>query len=50
NLQEVLSSQFDQNELQEHLVDIQTLVLSDDENEYDYEPVFDFEQNLYEQA
>ncbi|CAG8500579.1 15006_t:CDS:2, partial [Racocetra fulgida] len=50
NLQEVFSSQFDQNELQEHLVDIQTLVLSDDENEYDYEPVFDFEQNLYEKA
>ncbi|CAG8549134.1 12129_t:CDS:2 [Dentiscutata erythropus] len=38
NLQKVFFSQFDQNELQEHLEDIQTLVLSDNKNEYDYEP------------
>ncbi|CAG8481502.1 13432_t:CDS:2 [Dentiscutata heterogama] len=34
----------------EHLADIQTLVLSDDENEYNDEPVINFEQNLYKQA
>ncbi|CAG8493041.1 16987_t:CDS:1, partial [Dentiscutata heterogama] len=38
------------NELQEHLADIQTLVLSDDENKYDDEPVINFKQNLYKQA
>ncbi|CAG8499968.1 5333_t:CDS:2 [Scutellospora calospora] len=47
--QESLTLHYSQEESEEYLVDIETMTPPDDKN-YDDDPVFDFEQNLYEQA
>ncbi|KAF0413129.1 hypothetical protein F8M41_007853 [Gigaspora margarita] len=48
--QEFLPLDYSHNEVQEDLINIEDMILSDDEKEYDNDPMFDLEQNLYEYA
>ncbi|CAG8508607.1 40594_t:CDS:2 [Gigaspora margarita] len=47
SLQEFLLYDYSHDEVQEDLINVEDMISSDDEKEYDNDPVFDLEQSLY---
>ncbi|KAF0429818.1 hypothetical protein F8M41_005622 [Gigaspora margarita] len=48
--QEFLPFDYSHDEVQEDLINVKDMISSDDEKEYDNDPIFDLEQSLYEYA
>ncbi|CAG8812989.1 26334_t:CDS:1 [Gigaspora margarita] len=48
--QEFLPLDYSYDEVQEDLINVEDIISSDDEKEYDNDPMFDLEQSLYEYA
>ncbi|KAF0384490.1 hypothetical protein F8M41_011602 [Gigaspora margarita] len=48
SLQEFLLHDYSYDEVQEDLINVEDMISSDDEKEYDNDPVFDLEQSLYD--
>ncbi|CAG8683031.1 2222_t:CDS:2 [Gigaspora margarita] len=46
--QEFLPLDYNYDEIQEDLINVEDMILSDDEKEYDNDPMFDLEQSLYD--